>query len=111
MSPGAAIGSCPSPQPRAVGIFKVGIAPCGFASGIAGAAPHAATCGTPCILRNVQRDAADDSDDFRKHIGKAHGTLALVFEMHSSEHSHAANDSSFTIYRRRYRIGKNPFSA
>jgi hypothetical protein len=24
--------------------------------------------------------------------------------MHRSEHSHAANDSSFTIYRKRYRI-------
>jgi len=31
--------------------------------------------------------------------------------MHRGEHSHAANDSSFTIYRRRRRIGETPFSA
>jgi hypothetical protein len=31
--------------------------------------------------------------------------------MYRGEHCHAANDSSFTIYRARHRIGDNRFSA
>ena len=38
LKPGAATGVCPSSQPRAVGIFSVGIF-CGCASGIDGAMP------------------------------------------------------------------------
>jgi hypothetical protein len=34
-----------------------------------------------------------------------------LLEMHSSEHSHAANDSSFTIYRAGHRIGETLFGA
>ena len=52
LSPGAAIGFCPSLHPLAVGIFSVGIAPCGFAAGTTGALPQAGTCGTPCSRRH-----------------------------------------------------------
>src|SRR5690242_18758856 len=53
LSPGAGVGFCPSLHPLAVGIFSVGTAPCGFAAGISGVLPQAATCGTPWIRRQV----------------------------------------------------------
>src|SRR5580698_7220877 len=47
-NPAAATGVCPGAHPWAVGILRVGMAPCGLASGIAGALPHAGT-GEPCV--------------------------------------------------------------
>ena len=51
LSPGAATGFCPVVQPRAVGIFSVGMAPCGFASGTYGVLPQAGAGAAPCNLR------------------------------------------------------------
>src|SRR5277367_2862349 len=48
LSPGAATGVCPGAHPWAVGILRVGILPCGLASGIAGALPHAGS-GDPWV--------------------------------------------------------------
>ena len=52
LSPGAATGVCPSVQPLAVGILSVGMLPCGLASGIVGAEPHAGS-GEPCVNRRI----------------------------------------------------------
>ena len=52
LSPGAAIGVWPGLQPRAVGIFSVGMLPCGLAAGIAGALPHAGS-GEPPVSRRI----------------------------------------------------------
>jgi hypothetical protein len=52
LSPGATVGFWPSLQPLAVGIFKVGSAPCGFASGIAGAWPQAGAGAVPDSRRH-----------------------------------------------------------
>src|ERR1700748_1912328 len=52
LSPGAATGICPSVHPLAVGIFSVGIAPCGFAAGTTGALPQAGSGETPCDRRH-----------------------------------------------------------
>jgi hypothetical protein len=52
LSPGAAVGICPSIQPLAVGILSVGIAPCGFASGTTGALPQAGSGAAPCSRRH-----------------------------------------------------------
>ena len=57
LSPGAAVGFCPSLQPWAVGILSVGMAPCGFASGIAGALPQAGAGAAPCIRRHSSATA------------------------------------------------------
>ena len=53
--------------------------------------------------------AADDSDDFCKHIGES--SWETDPQMHVSGHLHAANDSSFTLYRERARISENLVSA
>src|SRR5260370_36604926 len=52
LSPGAATGFCPSLQPLADGIFNVGSAPCGFASGTTGAPPQAGAGAAPCSFRH-----------------------------------------------------------
>ena len=52
LKPGAATGSCPGAQPCAVGIFSVGMRPCGRAAGIWGAAPTAALRTAPCSRRH-----------------------------------------------------------
>ena len=52
LSPGAATGVWPGAQPLAVGILSVGMAPCGFAAGIAGGTAHGRR------LRRAARDAA-----------------------------------------------------
>src|SRR5260221_12307564 len=52
LSPGAATGFCPSLQPLADGIFNVGSAPCGFASGPTGAPPQAGAGPAPCSFRH-----------------------------------------------------------
>ena len=46
------MGVRPDGHPRAVGIFSVGIAPCGLASGIVGLAPQAGACSPYRIRRN-----------------------------------------------------------
>ena len=74
LSPGAATGVCPSVHPLAVGILSVGMLPCGFAAGIAGALPQAGSCAAPCSRRHSSRGAADQRDDARKNAGKAHCT-------------------------------------
>ena len=53
MSPGAATGVCPWAQPRAVGIFRVGMLPCGFAAGIAGLLPKAGSWAPPVSRRHM----------------------------------------------------------
>src|SRR6185369_7895352 len=53
LSPGAATGVCPGDQPLAVGIFSVGMLPCGLAVGIAGLLPTAGSEGTPCSRRQA----------------------------------------------------------
>src|SRR5438034_10944456 len=57
LSPGAAVGFCPSLQPCADGILSVGMAPCGFASGIAGELPQAALGAAPCMRRQYSAPA------------------------------------------------------
>src|SRR5262249_38748828 len=52
LSPGAATGVCPSLHPRAVGIFRVGMLPCGLPAGIVGALPHAGS-GEPLVSRRI----------------------------------------------------------
>ena len=52
LRPGAAVGVCPGPIPCAVGIFSVGMLPCGFASGMAGALPQAGS-GAPYLSRRI----------------------------------------------------------
>jgi hypothetical protein len=52
-SPGAGVGNWPCAQPRAVGIFNVGIAPCGRAAGMAGDVPTACADGPPCSRRQA----------------------------------------------------------
>jgi hypothetical protein len=52
LSPGAATGVCPTDHPLAVGIFNVGMAPCGFAAGIAGLLPQAGSCSPSVSRRN-----------------------------------------------------------
>src|SRR5260221_12020463 len=56
LNPGAATGVCPGAHPWAVGILSVGMLPCGFASGIAGALSHAGS-GEPCRNCRVTRAA------------------------------------------------------
>ena len=53
LSPGAACGVWPESQPRAVGIFSVGSAPCGRAGGMAGRGPTAGCDGVPRSRRQA----------------------------------------------------------
>ncbi len=57
LRPGATVGLVPSRQPRAVGIFRVGMAPCGFASGKLGLSPQAGGGVGPCCRRHRTADA------------------------------------------------------
>jgi len=52
VSPAPATGVFPSDHPLAVGILSVGILPCGFAAGIAGELPQAASC-EPSVSRRI----------------------------------------------------------
>ena len=59
LRPGAATGFCPPLHPFADGIFSVGRAPCGFATGTVGVEPQAGAGASPCNRR--QRSAAPPS--------------------------------------------------
>jgi hypothetical protein len=50
--PGAVLGNCPAAQPWAVGIFSVGMLPCGLAAGMVGAVPTAWAGTGPCKRRH-----------------------------------------------------------
>ena len=78
LSPGAAVGFCPSLQPWAVGILSVGMAPCGFASGIAGVLPQAGAGADPCERRHSSATGADQRDDARKNTRHVHEILQMI---------------------------------
>src|ERR1700733_10103702 len=75
LSPGAATGVCPTVQPWAVGILSVGILPCGLASGIVGAAPHAGS-GEPCVNCRDTRAAPPTSATTRENAAEKLNSLS-----------------------------------
>src|SRR4029450_6810302 len=70
LSPGAAVGFCPSLQPCAVGILRVGMAPCGLAVGIAGGLPQAALGWAPCSRRHSSAAAPTSATKRAKILEK-----------------------------------------
>ena len=77
-SPGAATGVCPTVHPFAVGILSVGILPCDFAAGMAGASPQAGS-GKPVVNRRDTSAAPPTTATTRaKTSEKANSVFPLV---------------------------------
>src|SRR5262249_14856915 len=105
------VGFCPSLHPRALGIFKVGIAPCDFAAGMTGATPQASTCGTPCILRTVSAAPPMTATTFANTSEKLMELPVCQSQKRAVWNIGRMGDSSFTIYRDPMRISETLVSA
>src|SRR5262245_19555466 len=103
LSPGAATGVCPSLHPRAVGIFRVGMLPCGRPAGIVGALPHAGS-GEPLVSRRTCSAAPPTRATPRaKRVEKL--TVGLLFQSSVCDRGsdHYISRIAITGQRRRHR--------
>src|SRR5262249_60004010 len=103
LSPGAATGVCPSLHPRAVGIFSVGMPPCGLPAGIVGVLPHAGS-GEPLVTRRICSPAPPTRATPRaKRVEKLTVSLLIQSSLRHRRSNHYITRIAITGQRRRHR--------